>query len=178
MPRLFIAIELPQVVKDVLAQLPPRGEGVRPVTPAQMHLTLHFIGETPEDDAAVMAEALRAVRCARFTLRFDAPGCFPPRGDPRILWMGLAREPALVRLHADIGDVLRDLGVALEDRPFHPHLTLARCKARPPRGVMERFLAQSNFAVPAVPVDRFVLYASELNRGGAIHRERAGYPLL
>ena len=91
--RLFIAIPLPpDVAHRASALLPPALPGLRRVQPENLHVTLAFLGETPEsrlpDVAAAAEHAARAVR--RFRLVFDRTGRFPERGRPRVLWLGFA----------------------------------------------------------------------------------------
>ncbi|HEV8536423.1 MAG TPA: RNA 2',3'-cyclic phosphodiesterase [Candidatus Limnocylindria bacterium] len=128
--RLFIAIPLPSHVSARAASvLPDTLPGLRRVKPENLHVTLAFLGETPEDrlaDAAAAAEeAGRAVK--PFALRFDRAGRFPERGRPRVVWLGIAdgRE-SVERLGEAVYRGLRERGLRFDDRPLAAHLTLAR----------------------------------------------------
>jgi 2'-5' RNA ligase len=135
--RLFVASWPPdevvraaaQVRNELKSELP---DGVaRYVPDHQIHLTLRFLGEFPDERVADLwsAVAVRVGRPAAFDLRLGSPGTFPPTGRPRVLWLGLEGHlPSLLRLEREVSEAsapfLRDLprrGVS-----FHPHLTLAR----------------------------------------------------
>ncbi|NWF70108.1 MAG: RNA 2',3'-cyclic phosphodiesterase [Chloroflexi bacterium] len=176
--RLFVAVELPDDIKDALAALRLDSvAGARRTKRDQLHLTLRFIGDgiAPPQFAAIKA-ALAAVRAAPFALQFRGVGQFPPGKKPaRVLWAGLAPNPALPALQQQIEHALRSAGLAPEDRPFSAHITLARLD---PPAAAARFLAQhAAFSTPAFPVEQFVLFSSVLARGGATHHAQAVYPL-
>lgn len=101
--------------------------------PEDLHVTLHFIGETPASrvEALIAAAAEAASRAAPFPLALTGPGTFGAPASPRVLWCGLAepasREtPALAALHAALGERLNASGFATEARPYRAHATLAR----------------------------------------------------
>jgi 2'-5' RNA ligase len=110
------------------------------VRPEHVHLTLVFIGAIEEPRAAALVEAMRAdVPLAPFALAFGGLGTFPPHGAPRVLWLGLlegGRET--IALQEAIARRAQQAGAALDARPFHPHLTLARWRDRRPRGRFPR----------------------------------------
>lgn len=100
--------------------------------PADLHVTLHFIGDTPASrvEALSAAAAAAASLAAPFALALTEPGAFGAPSAPRVLWCGLA-EPAapggaLTALHAALGARLNASGFATEARPFRAHATLAR----------------------------------------------------
>jgi 2'-5' RNA ligase len=104
------------------------GDAVRCVRPDHLHVTLAFIGEVAEPRAAAIIEAwAEPLPAAPFDLEFWAAGVFPARGAPRVLWLGITsgveqagvvQQLAAARLEA--------IGIVLEEKPFHPHVTLAR----------------------------------------------------
>ena len=101
--RLFVAIDLPKPVCFELARLvaePPHG--VRPVPAAQLHLTLHFLGDVDDERRGVVVERLGRVHRKPFTLGLRGTGVFPPRGRPSVLWAGVAPSPALAPALADL----------------------------------------------------------------------------
>lgn len=109
--------------------------GLRWTDPQDQHLTLHFLGEVAESRLARLdAPALRAAaRSTAPALRFCGVGQFPQDSRrARVLWAGVAGESAaLHRLHAELATALVEGGLAPEDRPYVPHLTLARARGRP-----------------------------------------------
>src|SRR5918999_4019401 len=98
MPRLFVALDLPDDVKQSLEHL-TRGLGdVRWLGPEQQHLTLRFIGELDNGRMYDIAEALSLVAGVPFELRLKGLGHFPPRGEPRVLWVGVEKSAELAGL--------------------------------------------------------------------------------
>jgi len=172
--RCFIAVPLPAPARDALAGLAARVRvrlpDARLVRPDQMHLTLHFFEDLDEAGVAAAVEALHAGvgDAPAFALAPGAPGVFPgPRG-ARVVWIGLARgADRLGGLHDRIGEALRARGLPVDARPFAPHLTLARLPRPVP--LDPGALGIPPDAVPAIPVDRVVLFRSVLGPGGAVH---------
>lgn len=176
--RLFVAIDLPDAVKDQLDALRAPLPGARWVGRPQMHLTLVFIGET--DRGAAAKAALEQVRAAPFELLLSGTGRFPPgsRQAPRVLWVGVAPQPALLALQAQVAAALAAAGFPAEGRPYSPHLTLARVKAEHPLPEADRFLAaHAGFRAGPVRVESFRLYASDLTPQGARYTPQAVYAL-
>lgn len=176
--RLFAAVDLPDSLKDRLDALRAPVPGARWVNRHQMHLTLFFIGET--DRVYEIETALELVRAAPFDLLLSGVGRFPPgdRRPPRVLWAGIAPQPALLALQAQVASALTALGFPAEDRPYSPHLTLARVRAERPLPEAERFLqAHAGFRGGPVRVEAFTLYASDLTPQGARYTPQAVYPL-
>ena len=178
MIRLFIAIDIPESVKQEMARLCCGLPGARWVGTEQLHLTLRFIGEVDGGLFRDIRERLVEVRSGPFTLQLDGVGFFPPRGRPRVVWVGLRQSNELQRLRNRLESCLVGLGLEAEKRKFAPHITLARLKNTPPVKV-GRFLENHNlFLSRTWTVDEFFLYSSQLGRNGAIHRIEAGYPLM
>ncbi len=137
--RLFIAVPLPDdgaaairaIVDDVRAEpLPDGARDVRWVRLDGLHLTLRFLGPTPDDRLGATAAAVHAVAAAAagpIDLTLGGAGTFPPVGRPRALWIGIASgAEALQRVAAEINGALAETGWEPDLRPFRPHLTLAR----------------------------------------------------
>ncbi len=175
--RLFVAIDLPAGVQEALATLCSGVPGARWVDPAQLHLTLRFIGEVQGDRFRDIAEALTGVGGAPFDLHLDGLGHFPPRGAPRVLWAGVATSEPLAGLRTRVETALASAGLPREGRRFSPHITLARLKGTPPARVGRFFEDHPLFHTDPFTVDRFLLYSSTLGRRGATHRVEAQYPL-
>lgn len=138
--RLFIAIEvgdtIAQEASRVIDTLRRRTASLAPdaritwVTPERMHLTVRFIGHVDEPRAAAIVDALReSVPIDPFELAIAGTGAFPPKGAPRVLWAGLADGVTeLDAVERTVTRRLTSLGIAPEERPYRPHLTLARVK--------------------------------------------------
>ena len=109
-----------------------------------LHLTLHYLGDTPQEDIGVLSEALDEVAEAHapFEVAYRGLGAFPDAGRPRVAWVGIEdpdggpSEP-LLALQRAIGRGLREVGYRPERRKFHPHVTLVRVHRRPSDRVLE-----------------------------------------
>ena len=162
--RLFIAIDLPHDVREALSLLPPAVRGVRPVKADNIHLTLHFIGQA-EPEPIIEALAPVAASCAAFEMLLNGAGFFRGRHRSSVLWSGVEPVPELVALQAQLGRALQALEIAVESRPYHPHITVARGERVDAEDLHSFVDLHAGFAA-IVPVTSFVLYSSSLGRGG------------
>jgi 2'-5' RNA ligase len=167
--RLFIAIELPAEVKKLLTGLRTAIPGANWVPPEQLHLTLAFLGEVDEATCALLGEKLAEIVAPGFTLQFSSSGCFPDRRRPRVIWAGLSPSPLLTALAEQVSKAVRSCGIAQEERPFSPHITLARCRQPAGREVSAFLEQHRQLTLPPVNVREFILFQSLLTRQGAIH---------
>lgn len=172
MPRLFIAIDLPeQQRQDLEAICGGLSQDTRWTSPAQLHLTLRFIGEVDDCLCLPIEAALADLHFNSFRLTVQGLGYFPHRLHPKILWAGVEENHSLEQLHELIERRLVRLGITPENRRFHPHLTIARLPHRLPSAILEGYLAlNSRFTTSPFLVDSFQLYSSRLTRNGAIHQ--------
>jgi len=175
--RLFIAIELPTGLKNELDRLRTDIPGARWVPTEQLHLTLAFLGEVAEDTAGRLTTQLAEIRAASFTLSFSGIGCFPDRQRPRVVWIGVKPEPNLLKLAAAVQQSALSSGISLEERPFSPHLTLARLKL-PAAAELRAFIdRQSRITLKPFSVREFTLFQSRLTQQGAVHTPIRDFPL-
>ncbi len=175
MIRAFVAIELTEEaieycsrISQSLKQLGLKGSFP---APQSLHLTLKFLGNIEERIISSLEAALTESSdgVEPFSIQIGGVGVFPSHKRPRVLWVGVTPEPALIWLHRNLEKDLAALGFAPERRAFRPHLTLMRLRslhqlkalvaflehaARDPRRVRSR--------VPA-----FHLYRSVLRPQGA-----------
>ena len=178
MPRLFVAVDLPDDIKESLAPL-TRGLGdVRWLDEDQQHLTLRFIGEIDNGELDDVVEALTLVAGAPFELSLEGIGHFPPRGEPRVIWAGVAKSEALRRLKRSVDRALDGIGLEPDSRKFAPHVTLARLRRPPPPHRLASWLAaHSLYRSQRFLVSGFQLYSSWLKPSGAEYTLEAGYEL-
>ena len=172
--RLFVAIDLPSEAKQSLAdeqqRIARRLASIRLVKPAHMHVTLVFLGEVADTHVPALTAAMNAdVALPPFDLVFGGVGVFPPRGAPRALWIGIAKGvSALAALQRIVSHRVASLGLALDDRPYRPHLTLGRwrdARSSERRKVVEA--ASTAGRIATVRVDRATLFHSRLSSGGS-----------
>lgn len=176
--RLFVAIELPDRQKQALRQLRTEIPAARWLPPGQLHLTLAFLGEVAAERTGLLAEALAAIREAPFELAVGGSGCFPQRSRPRVLWAGVTAAAGLLRLAARVQAAVRACGLELEERPFSPHITLARLKVPCPREVGLFLDRHRQLDLGSFPVTGFTLFQSRLSPEGALHLPLRVFPLL
>jgi 2'-5' RNA ligase len=168
--RLFVAVDLSQTIRQFLIDLDPQIRGVRWVAAEQMHLTLGFFGDVPEDVDAKFREELSAIHFGAFFLPIAGVGTFPPKGTPKIIWIGVGRgHPHLFQLHKRVSDAALAVGLDPDLRPWHPHITLARCRDVSPQSVRKFLQTNVDRDVGMVHVEAFHLYSSQLTPAGPIH---------
>jgi 2'-5' RNA ligase len=130
--RLFIAVPLPQELTDRAAALLPAAlPALKRVPPELMHVTLAFLGWTPDEQLDAVVDAARAAAAGHpaFDLAFAGAGRFPASGRPRVVWVGIGEgSDPLAGLAATVAAELRRREVKFDARPFAPHLTLARVR--------------------------------------------------
>jgi 2'-5' RNA ligase len=187
--RLFVAIEVPEPPRrevrrrvDALRDRLPRARWVD--LNESLHLTLLFLGETPEP-ALPALPALDAglreafARCPPLDLRLEGGGTFPPGRPARVAWVGVAAPDELLALQEAITRAaVETLGFEPEERDYHPHVTLARCPDPWRREAIEKF--RNAFTGPVGPpfvAGRGVLFESKLSPKGARYREIAAFPM-
>jgi RNA 2',3'-cyclic 3'-phosphodiesterase len=177
MVRLFVAVDLPESARGEVKALCKGLPAAHWSHAAQLHLTLRFLGDTPEESVPGLRAALAGVRAAPFSASLARVGVFPLKKRPaRVLWAGVTPEEPLVTLQAAIDQRLGPDPEAVA-RGFSPHLTLARFR-EDPEPALGRYLDQhAGFAGTVFAVEAFRLYRSTLAREGPIHEVIETYPL-
>lgn len=178
MIRLFVGLALPDHHRQHLSVLGGGIEGARWVSPANLHLTLRFIGEVDEDVAEALAAALEQVAVQPFELRIKGLGVFGH--PPHALWAGVEDVPkgALATLAAQVESVLVRGGLEPEHRKFTPHITLARFR-KVNEARIARFLEEgAGLSLEPFWVSGFSLFQSHLRPEGAEYERivEYGYP--
>ena len=176
MIRLFVALDLPEAVRERLAALQGGVPGARWSGAEQMHLTLRFIGEVPENVARDIDDALATIRAASFSLELSGVGEFGGK-KPRALWAGVKSSEALLHLQRKVETALQRIGLDPEPRKYSPHITLARLKAAPRDKVLQFLTHGSLFVAGPFPVNQFVLFSSHLSQSGSIYNVERIYRL-
>jgi 2'-5' RNA ligase len=178
-PRLFVALDLPDDVKRSLEPLAKGLGDVRWSTPDQQHLTLRFLGEVNNGTMHDVVDALATVPALPFELRLKGLGHFPPRGEPQVLWVGVDRSEELKSLKRRIDRALAEVGMPPESRKFAPHVTIARIRAPlSPTRLGTYLMRHSLYCSAAFPISSFHLYSSWLRPDGAEHQLEASYELV
>lgn len=171
--RSFIAIPFPPPLLEQLTklqqQLREQLPELKTPTAKNLHLTLHFLGDQTQEQLAEISLVMLSIgqRKNIFNVTLEGLGFFPNRRRPRILWLGVEPQLELKNLYQELANGLQKLGIATEQRPYRPHLTIGRFR-QPPRSTdaLCPFLSHS---CGTMKIDRMVLYTSELTQHGAIH---------
>ena len=169
--RLFVAIDLPEPIRQLLGGLDPHIRGVRWTETTQMHLTLGFFGDVQDEVEIALREKLSAIEFGAFFLPVAGIGTFSTKGAPKIIWTGVGKaHPHLFQIHKRVQEAALAAGIEPELRPWHPHITIARCRGVSAQ-VLRKFLrTNEHFDAGMIRVDAFHLYSSNLTPAGPIHR--------
>jgi 2'-5' RNA ligase len=168
--RLFAAVDLPESVTQLLGGLDPGLRGVRWTPSDKMHLTLGFFGSvTPELEQALQ-EKLCAIKFGAFFLPVTGLGTFPPKGVPRVIWIGVGTaHPHLFQIHKRVQEAALAVGLEPDLRPWHPHITLARCGETPLQKLRKFMQQNADFDAGMFRVEALYLYSSKLTPAGSVY---------
>ncbi len=173
MKRVFIGIkvETDRNFKKIISSLKQElsGENLKWTTFENIHITLAFLGDTSEEKIESITQMLQA-RCrdrARFEISLEGLGIFRNLHDPKILWAGMYQSEKLGTLQATVADGLKELGIAIEEKPFSPHLTVARIRHIKDKDKLKVLLLKyHDTAIQKIPVTEVILYESVLRQDG------------
>jgi len=195
--RIFIGIDLDS---EVRARINRFIEGVqafapdaRWMRPESLHITLKFIGEQTPEQVEAITQRLRQLESSAFEIRSAGFGFFPTAKAPRVFWIGIQAGPELTKLAESIDMAVAELGIPREDRPYSPHLTLARGGAGRKSGspkrqkddgpntifatLEKRLAAMGKLDFGTMTAHEFILYQSQLSPGGSKYTNLHRFPL-
>jgi len=180
--RLFIGIDLPPEVianlEGLLQRLKPSAQ-INWSPPRNLHITTKFIGEWPEERMAELKSAL-AMLPARppINIAIQKLGFFPNPHAPRVFWAGIHAGDDLASLARETEEALAPLGIAKEQRPYSPHLTLARIKTPGKQPALLQAVAKlPSLDFGSFVAGRFYLYQSRTAPTGSVYTKLAEFPL-
>jgi len=192
--RIFIGIDLNSEVRGRIARFVEGVQGFAPdarwVRPESLHITLKFIGEQMPEQTEAITGRLRRVENSAFEIHAGGYGFFPTVKAPRVFWIGI-HGPHLAALAEIIDAAVAELGIPREDRPYSPHLTLARAGGRSgspkwrqgdaPNAVFavleQRLAAMGELDFGRMFAHEFILYQSQLSPGGSKYTKLQRFPL-
>ncbi len=189
--RLFIGIELSGILRDPAAAAASRlrravevavpRASIRWVPPANLHITVWFLGGVDDEPVGRLFERLRpSLETPGFGITLAGAGAFPSSGRPRALWLGVAAGGDSLRaIHRELADRLQPLGFEPERRPYAPHLTVARVKdvGRADALALRRALEDLDVAPAAANIGHVTLFRSEPSAGGQRYTSVLRVPL-
>ncbi|MBI2141368.1 RNA 2',3'-cyclic phosphodiesterase [Candidatus Woesearchaeota archaeon] len=176
--RTFIAVDLPEEVKDELAnaqrQLSSAVAAAAKMSLAHdFHLTLKFLGEITPAKMEVVKGCLGNVKFKSFSAAVSGIGVFPSENYVRVVWIGIEPEDGFIRLQKQVDDALEK--EFPKDKNFKPHLTLARVKFVSDKSAFLQQLQQIQIKKVKFAVEKFKLKKSTLSREGAVYEDLAVY---
>lgn len=177
--RLFIGIPIPDEYIRVIGQIQARWKSrllskVSWVRPNLAHVTLKFLGEVDEDKVPAIAQAMLEAARESFAAQGGAGGFFPPKGAPRVIWIGFRQgREECVAYFEKLDGGLAQAGFLAESKPFSPHLTVARVKAAVRSDDWSGLLVDLKRDWPVFTVSHIVLWQSILKSSGPEYRRVA-----
>ena len=183
--RAFLAVDPPEEVFREIIKIQERlrkaiqGD-IRWVRPEGIHLTLKFFGYVYQSDIANISSVVKngVANMRALSLNVRNLGAFPSVNRPRVLWLGIDGDTdALIGLQAKIDTGFQEYGFKKEDRPFRPHLTLARVKE--PKGLVglaEAVKKNEGYVAGSFTVNGLTLFKSDLRPTGAIYTKLSDFP--
>jgi 2'-5' RNA ligase len=176
MAKLFVAVDLPEAAKAAIVRLqPPPQSGLRLPEPSQMHLTLHFLGES---GVARMSSALSRVETPAFALDLRGVGKFASPDGSVTLWAAVVPSPKLLAFHLLTATALAREGFVPEARPYAPHVTVARYGPGAAGEGVGRFLSgHADFTLHGLQIAEFGLYSSTFIDGAPSYRREQSFAL-
>jgi len=175
--RAFVAVEPPAATLDavqaIVDRVAPSAPDLRWLPREQWHITLQFLGAVADEDALVERLAAALAPLTAPTVALAGGGAFPKVARGGVLWLAVADgADALADVARAVHDATAALGHETEDRPFRPHLTVARARRpRDHRGLVDA-IGAATVGSPWT-VTEVVLYESDTRPEGAVHHERA-----
>lgn len=185
--RLFVALPLPaplktKITRELLSASWLKRPGVRPTPAANLHLTLHFVGDAESGSLRALKDSLSnaLTGISRFEMKLRGGGVFPNMASPRVFWLGFtddSRSP-LADLAARVKKASADVGLTGDVKPFKPHLTVARSDDRLNAADITAILANLNrFQAEPFEAREVIVYSSDLGGRAPIYRAEVIVPL-
>jgi 2'-5' RNA ligase len=182
--RCFIAIDMPENIKDAIAGVIEKcglnAKGIKWVPVRNVHLTLKFLGDVKEDIIPEIEKGLALICMSRnvFNINICGAGAFPNFKYPNVLWIGINESEELKGLYEDIEESMFESGFEKEDRKFSPHLTIGRVRDR--KGIeplMKELYTFKDTFFGSIEVNEVLLMRSVLKSTGAEYSVTARFKL-
>lgn len=177
MIRLFVALAVPAAAAEGLAPLATGVPGARWSPPENLHITLRFVGETPEPIAEDLDAALGAVTTPPFDVTLAGVGAFSDDRGINAIWAGVEASEALSRLQRKCETAARRSGLKPDTRAWKPHVTLAYLTAAEGSRVAAWLQSHNLLRLPPFRVERYGLYSSWRTRHGSAYQLERSYSL-
>lgn len=162
MPRLFIGLELPELLKSQLVWPRSGVEGARWQRDDQLHLTLAFVGDVSNKIAEDVDAQLASMTMIPFELELSGVGFFGKPAQPKALWAGVRDQAPIRHLHEKVSYAMERIGVDVDQRRFLPHVTLARFRRGAQARIGDWLSENERLSSETVWVNHFTLFSSHL----------------
>jgi 2'-5' RNA ligase len=184
MIRTFVCIDIPESIKERIEKLQHDLRRIEAqiswVKPANIHLTLKFLGDVPQAKIPLINTAVSHASgsCSSFQVSIGATGCFPSPRNPGVLWIGISRvSDDLQKVRDAIEDELARQGFGRETKKFTPHLTIARIRNPRNAGQVANAFLACGFADESFQASEIIVMRSQLSPKGSIYTPQAVIPL-
>lgn len=185
MKRTFAAIDLSEEARRLAAR---HIDGLRRSFPnlrvgweraEKLHFTLKFFGDVEDRLIPELQQIIEDVasKAEVFQATLKGTGRFPPKGDPKILWLGAEDDGKLTGLAERIGAEASKLGIPKEKRRFAPHLTIARLREPSSSHRLAQMHLETAFEPVQFEVRSITLFESTLLPSGSVYRKLLSAPL-
>jgi 2'-5' RNA ligase len=175
--RLFVGLVLPWELRVRLAELCTGLPGARWVPPANLHLTLRFVGEVAPNQAEDIDLGLAALRGRKVLLEMSGVGTVNRARREVALWAGVTRNPAFEHLQSKVETAMQRAGLTPERRRFQPHVTLARLDNVVEAKLATYLQAHNLFRFGPLEVDHVTLFSSQLGKEASVYTAEVDYSL-
>ena len=183
--RTFIAIRMAATpgIREALRDLASMQSALRLVLEEQLHVTVKFLGETNEAQVPDLLNTMEQVAQQLAGMQlvpnvvFKGLGAFPSIDKPNVVWIGFSDSGPLRQLANELSEACRTLGFEPEQRPYQPHLTLARVKSEPPERLANYLRSNLQTEYGSSPVRDMELFQSELRPNGPVYTAIGSVPL-
>ncbi|MEM0384357.1 MAG: RNA 2',3'-cyclic phosphodiesterase [Candidatus Caldarchaeum sp.] len=180
MVRAFIAVDVSdeETVRNIVnvqnELMSVVREGLKPVEPQNLHLTIRFLGEVSDADVQLVVEALSRVDAKQFTMSLKGLGYFPGGGRVNVVWAGVDQgEEELKKIHDNLEKLLSGIRIEKDSR-FSPHLTICRVKfLKDKQSLLDVISRNRQTFFGRQRVDRISLKKSVLTSSGPVYSDLA-----
>jgi 2'-5' RNA ligase len=177
MKRLFVAVKLTPdenfLKSYVMLRHALQLEKISWVKPDNFHLTLKFLGKTPEEKLPVIRTALQHVstQTKPFSMKMAGTGIFGSSYKPRVLWFGVENDAVIHQLGETVLNSLDNVGFPRDNQNFVPHLTIGHIKkVKHKKKFQDAVVIHRHDFLQEFTVNKIILYESLLKPSGVVYR--------
>ena len=182
--RTFVALDIDENAKQKIAAFMAKAaalqtKGIKFVEDHNLHITIKFIGDVPDQRVSALISSLGEIAVEPFEICIKGSGGFPLKDrNPRVLWIGVEKNESLLQLFDGVDRKLICAGIPRDQKPFFPHLTIARTKAEIENDLFDFIQSSKGKAFGMFKVKEFYLYKSELTGNGPVYSRIGTFPLI